>query len=1090
MLLLLILFLSPFLVAQSPSSSQAGASKADHSQEAVVIEQFTRKEKFETDGTCLREDTARVRIQSEAGVQKYGVLSFSFASGTGTFEIVYVRVRKRDGSVVETPPENVQDMAAQITREAPFYSDLHEKHVAVKGLSAGDVLEYQTREHTTKPLAPGQFWTFYVFSHEQILLDEELEISVPRDRSVKVKSTTVQPVIREAGGYRIYTWHSTNLQNKDETNEKREATEKVWKQSRGRLPQLDVLMSSFTSWEDMGDWYGALQEERVKPTPEVTAKALELTKNALNDEAKIRAVYGYVSTQFHYIGIAFGIGRYQPHSAAEVLANQYGDCKDKHTALASLLAAVGIPAYPALISASREGEADVPSPGQFDHVITVVPREGGLVWLDTTAEVGPYQYLLPPLRDKHALVIWKDKAAALVNTPVDLPYETIQKFNMDAKLSGAGTLEGRADFSARGDIEYALRVGFRAVPLPQWKELVQRISLSLGFGGEVSEVTASSPEKTDDPFHFSYKYTRKEFGDWPNRRIVAPDPLILLTAPREEDTLPLGPTWLGTGTDIQFNSRVELPAGYRPELPAAVHFKRDFAQYDAAYTFKDGKMITERHLKTLLPEAPASEREQYRQLVKILQDDYGQFIPLQSGSGSSLVLVNPLSNLPTISALKNLPDSTNEEALRLESEAREAITKKDMQSAISSLYRAVGADPKFTRAWVTLGTLLLVQKQKDAGMDAFHKAMAAEPTQPAIPKTLGMGLMANAQFEDAVPVWQEFIKAYPGDGDGPANLAACLGFLKRYTEAAAALEGAVKIMGDRPDLLARLGSDYLEAGEREKAAAAFGKLLEADKQGNYFNDVAYDMANADLKLPVALDYAKRAVRAAEEESQKITLQDLKVEDLRKISKVAAYWDTVGWVNERMSNLEEAELYLRASWKLTQDGVVAGHLCHLYERVHKNSLAIPMCRMAVYRMSMSEQVRPDQYKTEQDEAQKTLDFLMGGAAKSKNLGDASDLVIREREFKLPRFLTGTESAEFFVLLASDGKGKTFKVEDVKFISGSDKMKLQGKQLKTINFDVPAPDDVPTRFVRRGILGCYQSSGCSFALLDPASVKSLD
>src|ERR1017187_2233072 len=83
MLLLLILFLSPFLVAQSPSSSQAGASKADHSQEAVVIEQFTRKEKFETDGTSLREDTARVRIQSEAGVQKYGVLSFSFASGTG-----------------------------------------------------------------------------------------------------------------------------------------------------------------------------------------------------------------------------------------------------------------------------------------------------------------------------------------------------------------------------------------------------------------------------------------------------------------------------------------------------------------------------------------------------------------------------------------------------------------------------------------------------------------------------------------------------------------------------------------------------------------------------------------------------------------------------------------------------------------------------------------------------------------------------------------------------------------------------------------------------------------------------------------------
>ena len=92
--------------------------------------------------------------------------------------------------------------------------------------------------------------------------------------------------------------------------------------------------------------------------------------------------------------------------------------------------------------------------------------------------------------------------------------------------------------------------------------------------------------------------------------------------------------------------------------------------------------------------------------------------------------------------------------------------------------------------------------------------------------------------------------------------------------------------------------------------------------------------------------------------------------------------------------------------------------------------------------------------------------------------------------MARFLPGTESAEFFVLLASDGKSKTFRVEDIKFISGSDKMKLQGKQLKSIAFNFPAPSDAPTRFVRRGILGCYQYSGCSFVLLDPASVTSLN
>jgi len=293
-------------------------------------------------------------------------------------------------------------MAAEITRQAPFYSDLHEKHVAVKGLGVGDILEFRTEEYTTKPLASGQFWTEYGFTHDQIVLDEQLEISLPREREVKIKSAEVQPVISDEGAYRLYTWHHTNLNHKDETNKKREAIEGLWKQLRGRFSQPDVLMSSFASWDDVGRWYAGLQEDRVKPTQEVTAKAMELTGKASNDEAKLRVLYGYVSTQFRYIGVSFGIGRYQPHSAAEVLANQYGDCKDKHTLLASMLAAVGIPAYPALIRSNREVDAEVPSPGQFDHLITVVPREDrykAKTFIDTAVyrtgdQVGAWSYAL------------------------------------------------------------------------------------------------------------------------------------------------------------------------------------------------------------------------------------------------------------------------------------------------------------------------------------------------------------------------------------------------------------------------------------------------------------------------------------------------------------------------------------------------------------------------------------------------------------------------------------------------------------------------------------------------------------------------
>ena len=367
--------------------------KPDYSQEAFVDEQSITKIAFENDGTGTREAGSRVRIQSDAGVQRFGVLTFPYQSATESLEIDYVRVQKSDGTLVSTPADTAQDMPTEITRQAPFYSDLREKQVAVKGLSVGDVLEYHAHWRTTKPLAPGQFCYAYNFAHDSILLQEQLQISVPRDRAVKSKSPSVKPVISEEGGRRIFTWTSSQLEHKTSEEEKKDQEEQAYQAARGKLPAPEVQISTFQSWDEVGTWYNSLQLERVKPSDEIRAKAAELVKTAADDNAKLHAIYNYVSTQFRYIGVAFGIGRYQPHSAAEVLSNQYGDCKDKHTLLASLLDAAGIKAYPALINTFRELDSDVPSPQQFDHVITAVPQGNSFVWLDTTAEVGPFGYL-------------------------------------------------------------------------------------------------------------------------------------------------------------------------------------------------------------------------------------------------------------------------------------------------------------------------------------------------------------------------------------------------------------------------------------------------------------------------------------------------------------------------------------------------------------------------------------------------------------------------------------------------------------------------------------------------------------------------
>src|SRR5258708_5720424 len=245
---LLLSILTTALFLQAQPAPKPAAAKPDYSQEAFVMEQYLRKVKLENDGTSVREDSARIRIQSDAGVQHYGLLTFSYPSATGSFEIDYVRVRKPDGTVVETPSENIQDMAAEITREAPFYSDLREKHIAVKGLGVGDVLEFAMHERVTKPLAPGQFWLDYTFTKNLILLDERLEVTLPRERAVKVKSPDYKPAVSEAGAYRTYTWATANLQRKDDKQSKQEEAKVSSEQFRGTIPQPDVLCTSFQTW--------------------------------------------------------------------------------------------------------------------------------------------------------------------------------------------------------------------------------------------------------------------------------------------------------------------------------------------------------------------------------------------------------------------------------------------------------------------------------------------------------------------------------------------------------------------------------------------------------------------------------------------------------------------------------------------------------------------------------------------------------------------------------------------------------------------------------------------------------------------------
>jgi hypothetical protein len=690
----------PPVAAQAQSAPKPEAKS--YSQESVVVEDLKVEVRFENDGQGTVERSVREKIQAESGVRSEGLLVFSYLAGDESLEIQYVHVRKPDGTVIETPLDSAQDVTSEVARAAPMYTSQHEKHVAVKGLAVGDTLEFSSVTKLLVPLVPGQFWYSQYFLKEAIVIREQVEISVPKNRPVKLHSPHVQPAVTEEGDRRIYTFASSHLQKEPDADK--------WQAALDGTPYPDIEISSFVSWDEVAKWYSALQKPQVQVTPEIRAKAEGLTRNKKTDNEKIHAIYDDVSTRFRYIGISLGQGPYLPHLASDVLANGYGDCKDKHTLFAALLKAVGIDAYPVLIHSSIKLDADTPTPAIFDHVITAIPQGKSFLWLDTTPGAAPFGMLTANLRDRQALVVLDDGKSLLTKTPADSPFPSYEHFQLTAKLNTEGTLDGNARVEVRGDAELIFRLAFRNTSQSNWKDLVQAISTNMGFAGTVDDVAAAPPDDTTSPFWCSYSYHRPEFGDWPNHQITFPVPplgLPRLTPKEEQDP---GALLLGGNHEVIYEARITLPSGFGTIAPPPVTKNEDFAEYDAAYNFVGSVLEGTRKLHVFQHEVPAGKRLLFSSLYKVIDDDERRWIVLVGGRRSSGI------------------HSENPEAQKLFDEGYESIQLGAPSGAVKAIEEAVKLDPNKSEGWVLLGNARLMNNQLDAGEAALRKAITLDPS--------------------------------------------------------------------------------------------------------------------------------------------------------------------------------------------------------------------------------------------------------------------------------------------------------------------------------------------------------------------------
>lgn len=211
--------------------------------------------------------------------------------------------------------------------------------------------------------------------------------------------------------------------------------------------QVPVLFwSNQPSVEAMGRLFSEAWEPHLHASPAMVEFAQELTAAAATPREQALAIHDEVADRWGYLGFYPGESGWIPHSAESCFDSRLGDCKDQTALMISLMRAVGLQAWPALIWSGTAPKVPRVGVKVTNHAVVWVedasdPAGGFLV--DSTdsglgnAPVGDW------LGNRKALVLFGDKPR----------YVTVPKAPREHRLVQTVTrVELDADGSAQVDV--------------------------------------------------------------------------------------------------------------------------------------------------------------------------------------------------------------------------------------------------------------------------------------------------------------------------------------------------------------------------------------------------------------------------------------------------------------------------------------------------------------------------------------------------------------------------------------------------------------------------------------------------------------
>jgi hypothetical protein len=598
--------------------------------------------RFEADGSSRKEVHTVVKINSELGVRQFAHLNFDYNRAFETLEIPQVRVTHASGGTADVLPSAITDTPNPAVVNALAYQDVRVKSVRILGLQPTDMLEYRviTNALPTHPLAP-DFWLAHSFDRSGVVANESFTIDLPAARHAQIQiNPAISANVSEADsakhpGREIYSWS-------------RDAKANAALKPPADGDAADIAITTLASWDALSARLANLLVPGRHDTggftvsPEAEKKAGEITLDARGAQAKLAAIYDFVSQKIVTVDLPLGATEFRTRSDAEILSAGYGTSEDKFRLFGDLAHASNFPAEARLAGAPESAERQLPYPSVFTKILAVTSSEDvkkccahPAVWLDLSAEVAPFGLISSTYRGKPAFGLGYLPAKDILGgdwttVPVELPFAASQKVSVDAALDRDGKLTAKVKYVMRGDNELLLRIAFHESPREKWKSLAQLLSLSDGFRGQIDAVSASDPLETAAPFTVEYTISQPKFVDWSKKSLRVPAllPNVALPDPPAAGAAVID---LGTPLDVETSAVLRLPAGVMArQAPTGTSVSRDYAAFSSKYSMVAGgaehpaEILASRRVGFLWRTIPGNRAADYGAFVRAVQNDAAQ----------------------------------------------------------------------------------------------------------------------------------------------------------------------------------------------------------------------------------------------------------------------------------------------------------------------------------------------------------------------------------------------------------------------------------------------------------------------------------